>query len=81
VINYSKREITVLCIIFIMAENKIILTLTRIQSHDPAHESNMLAHGLLCMSLSYYKFMLSKYNVNMTILVGLKVCTVAKFAG
>jgi len=37
-------------IIFKMVENKIILTLTRIQSHDLAHESSMLAHGQLCMS-------------------------------
>ena len=80
-IDYSKTEVTIMCIIFIMAENKIILTLTGIQSHDPAHESGVLAHVLLCVALSYNKFMLPKYNLNTTILVRLEFCTVAKFAG
>ena len=31
-----------------MVENKMILTLTGIQSYDLAHESNLLAHGHDC---------------------------------
>jgi len=31
-----------------MVENKVIQTLTRIPSHDLAHESSMLTHGHAC---------------------------------